>query len=139
MTDHDHRDPPDHLSDESAAWWRALVQAFHFEAHHLRLLEAACTAWDRAQEAAFGGPEEGRRAWARLASTYRSNPGTRCAPFWHYTEGVPFELRGAGEPGAPDLRERRLRWLLGAGQDHLRPGETEWIRRELDPDAGDPG
>lgn len=49
MTDHD--GPPDHLTDESAAWWRALHEAFHFEAHHLRLLEAACTAWDRAEEA----------------------------------------------------------------------------------------
>lgn len=83
-------------------------------------------------EAYFGGPEEGRKAWERLASTYPSNPTFRCPVFWHYTEGVPFELRGPGEPvDDPELRDRRLRWLLGEGQDHLRSGETEWIRREL--------
>jgi len=47
----DHPPPPGHLSPASAAWWGELVQAFHFEPHHLRLLQAACEAWDQAQEA----------------------------------------------------------------------------------------
>ena len=43
--------PPDHLSEESAAWWHQAVQDFDFEPHHLRLLQAACEALDRAQAA----------------------------------------------------------------------------------------
>lgn len=43
--------PPDHLSDESIAWWNQAVGDFDFEPHHLRLLQAACEAWDRCQAA----------------------------------------------------------------------------------------
>ena len=43
--------PPEHLSEAMAAWWEAVVRQHHLEPHHLRLLEAAATAWDRMTQA----------------------------------------------------------------------------------------
>jgi P27 family predicted phage terminase small subunit len=51
MPDASPHDPPPHLSDESARWWRAVTADFFLEAHHEKLLRLACEAWDRAQEA----------------------------------------------------------------------------------------
>ena len=48
---HDAPRPPDHLSAESQTWWRQIVLDFDFEAHHLKLLQVTCEAWDRAQQA----------------------------------------------------------------------------------------
>ncbi len=45
------RQPPDHLSAEAAAWWRDVVRDYALEPHHLRLLQAACEAWDRMAQA----------------------------------------------------------------------------------------
>jgi P27 family predicted phage terminase small subunit len=39
--------PPDHLSPTMQDWWRQTVADYDLEAHHLKLLEAACDAWDR--------------------------------------------------------------------------------------------
>lgn len=32
-------------------WWEQIVGEFALESHHLRLLQAACEAWDRCQAA----------------------------------------------------------------------------------------
>ena len=42
---------PDHLSPEMASWWRQTVADYDLEPHHLKLLEAACDAWDRMTQA----------------------------------------------------------------------------------------
>jgi P27 family predicted phage terminase small subunit len=39
--------PPQHLSSEAADWWRAIVADYDLQSHHLKILEAACDAWDR--------------------------------------------------------------------------------------------
>jgi phage terminase small subunit len=39
--------PPPHLSPDAADWWRQTVAAYELEPHHLKILEAACDAWDR--------------------------------------------------------------------------------------------
>ncbi len=39
--------PPVYLSKEAKAFWRETVSEFVLEPHHLRVLEAACTALDR--------------------------------------------------------------------------------------------
>jgi P27 family predicted phage terminase small subunit len=39
-------EPPEHLSPTMQDWWNTVVTTFVLEAHHLRLLEAACDAWD---------------------------------------------------------------------------------------------
>lgn len=44
-------EPPAHVSDEAGTWWNAVVRDYDLEPHHLRLLQAACEAWDRMQQA----------------------------------------------------------------------------------------
>ena len=44
-------EPPAHLSNEVAAWWRSVTRDYELEDHHLRLLQAAAEAWDRMQQA----------------------------------------------------------------------------------------
>jgi phage terminase small subunit len=43
--------PPAHLSSSAADWWRTTTETYVLHEHHLRLLQLACEAWDRAQEA----------------------------------------------------------------------------------------
>lgn len=42
---------PKHLDPDTRRWWRSVVSEFVMESHHLRLLQAACEAWDRYQQA----------------------------------------------------------------------------------------
>src|SRR5262245_6588010 len=43
--------PPAHLSPSASQWWQHTVATYALEEHHLRLLQLACEAWDRAQAA----------------------------------------------------------------------------------------
>ncbi|MCK1445867.1 hypothetical protein IVB34_22085 [Bradyrhizobium sp. 2] len=43
--------PPAHLEPATKKWWRAVVEDFDLEPHHLRLLQLAAEAWDSAQSA----------------------------------------------------------------------------------------
>jgi phage terminase small subunit len=43
--------PPDHLREETAAWWEGVVRDYLLESHHVRLLTLAGEAWDRCSEA----------------------------------------------------------------------------------------
>jgi P27 family predicted phage terminase small subunit len=51
--------PPDHLSESAAEWWSAVLDSHFLEPHHLKLLQAACEAWDRAQSAREAVAEHG--------------------------------------------------------------------------------
>lgn len=42
--------PPAHLAPETAGWWKAVLQEFVLEPHHMRLLRLACEAWDGASK-----------------------------------------------------------------------------------------
>jgi phage terminase small subunit len=42
---------PAHLASPTRAWWRAVVEAYALEPHHLRLLQLAGESWDRCQQA----------------------------------------------------------------------------------------
>jgi P27 family predicted phage terminase small subunit len=64
--------PPAHLSEEMQAWWRAVVAEYEFERHHLLLLETACDAWDRLQEA--------RDVLAREGLTIETSTGQKMHP-----------------------------------------------------------
>jgi phage terminase small subunit len=43
--------PPLDLSGAARAWWRATVEEFELEPHHVRTLAEAAFAWDRCQQA----------------------------------------------------------------------------------------
>ena len=43
--------PPPHLSPATREWWEHCHANWRMEAHHSRLLEMACDAWDRYHEA----------------------------------------------------------------------------------------
>jgi P27 family predicted phage terminase small subunit len=42
---------PQHLKEKTRAWWRAVVNGYELEPHHVRLLTLAAEAWDRGQDA----------------------------------------------------------------------------------------
>jgi P27 family predicted phage terminase small subunit len=43
--------PPLHLSPAMKRWWREVLSEYVLETHHLKVLQAACEAWDRGQQA----------------------------------------------------------------------------------------
>ena len=43
--------PPAHLSEDAAGWWRVVNRDYALEGHHLKLLQSAAESWDRSQEA----------------------------------------------------------------------------------------
>ncbi len=43
--------PPAHLTAPTQTWWKSVVTDYQLEPHHLRLLQLAGEAWDRAQQA----------------------------------------------------------------------------------------
>jgi phage terminase small subunit len=40
-------------------WWRSVLADYELDTHHLHLLEAACGAWDRMQQARLAIAEHG--------------------------------------------------------------------------------
>ncbi len=42
---------PRHLSVAAKKWWREVVGEYEIENHHLKVLRAACEAWDRLNQA----------------------------------------------------------------------------------------
>jgi phage terminase small subunit len=65
-------EPPPHLSQAMQGWWRQVVAEYDLEAHQLHLLEQACNAWDRCEEA--------RLAIAEHGLTYEGPHGPRPRP-----------------------------------------------------------
>lgn len=73
---------PEHLSEDMREWWDDIVTDFKMESHHLRVLEATCTAWDRAEGARAIVEEEGQ--------TYRDRFGQ---PKAHPAVGIERKAR----------------------------------------------
>jgi phage terminase small subunit len=42
-------EPPSYLQPATKEWFRTVIADFEMEAHHVRLLTAACECWDRMQ------------------------------------------------------------------------------------------
>lgn len=51
--------PPTHLSKPTQKWWREIVAEYDLESQHLRILQMACEAWDRCEQARKVIAEEG--------------------------------------------------------------------------------
>lgn len=43
--------PPDHFSEVMRAFWSRILDDYELADHHLRVLQAACEAWDRMVQA----------------------------------------------------------------------------------------
>ena len=43
--------PPAHLKTTTKKWWKLVTDEYELDSHHLKLLQAACEAWDRLQDA----------------------------------------------------------------------------------------
>ena len=63
---------PRHLSRESKRFWREIVADYALESHHLKMLETACLAWDRLQQARVAIEEHGLLVEGRYGT--RANP-----------------------------------------------------------------
>jgi P27 family predicted phage terminase small subunit len=63
---------PEHLSPAMKAWWGEVVSEYILQSHHLRLLEAACDAWDIMVQA--------RETLARDGLTVTSETGSKAHP-----------------------------------------------------------
>jgi P27 family predicted phage terminase small subunit len=59
--------PPAHLSAQAVTWWQSVTRDFDLEPHHVHLLQAACEAWDRSQQA--------REAVATDGLTFKDSSG----------------------------------------------------------------
>lgn len=44
-------EPADHLTEESATWWRDVLSEYDLATHQVPVLQAACEAWDQSQDA----------------------------------------------------------------------------------------
>lgn len=66
--------PPAHLSAEAAEWWQSVVRDYSLEPHHLRLLQAACEAWDRMQQARQSIAEHGGVTFTDERGVIRAHP-----------------------------------------------------------------
>ena len=63
---------PRHLTPESKRFWQKIVADYALESHHLKMLETACVAWDRAQQARTAIEEHGLLVDGRYGT--RANP-----------------------------------------------------------------
>ena len=66
--------PPDHLSADAKEWWHEVVRDFALEPHHLRLLRAACEAWDRMQQARQALADHGGLTFTDERGVIRAHP-----------------------------------------------------------------
>lgn len=67
---------PEHLSAEAVELWEEITSEFEPQAHHLRVVQLACEAWDRAQNARRIIDEHGEviaDRWGQL----KPNPATQ--------------------------------------------------------------
>ena len=91
--------PPSHLMPPTRRWWSQIVADFELESFHLRLLTAACEAWDRMTDA--------RETLAAEGTYYRNSANE---PRLHPAAGVERDsriafarmIREMGLDGAPE-------------------------------------
>lgn len=93
---------PGHLSASTKTWWDEIARGYVLEPHHLKLLQSACEAWDRAETA--------RRTLKRQGMFYRDR--------WDQPKEHPA---AATERQSRDLFRRLVREL---GLDVAPPNES---------------
>jgi len=66
--------PPEHLSDAAKHWWQSVVRDYALEPHHRHLLQAACEAWDRMQQARQALADHGGLTFTDERGVIRAHP-----------------------------------------------------------------
>jgi len=66
--------PPAHLSPDAAQWWADVLRDYSLEPHHLRLLQSACEAWDRMQQARQALADHGGLTFTDERGVIRAHP-----------------------------------------------------------------
>lgn len=66
--------PPDHLSEQASSWWQQAVRDYEFGPHHLHLLQSACEAWDRQQQARQALADHGALTFTDERGVIRAHP-----------------------------------------------------------------
>ncbi len=102
--------PPKHLSKPARAWWREVVSTYPLESHHLKLLQAACEAWDRLQQARADIAVNGLEFIDRLGQP-RRRPAVQIEAeaalrFSRFVRDLGLDLEGM-EPAQPNESSRR--------------------------------
>lgn len=65
---------PAHISQESRLWWEQVIRDYDLEPHHRRLLQSACEAWDRMQQARTALADHGALTFTDGNGTIRAHP-----------------------------------------------------------------
>lgn len=65
---------PAHLSEDARSWWAVVVADFDLEQHHLRLLQSACEAWDRMQQARQALADHGGLTFTKASGDIATHP-----------------------------------------------------------------
>ena len=66
--------PPEHLSPAMRAWWDSILVEVDLEPHRLRLLQLACEAWDRCNQARDALAEHGSLTYLSKDGDPRPHP-----------------------------------------------------------------
>lgn len=67
-------EPPSHLGADAKAWWRSVMRDYSLEPHHQHLLQAACEAWDRMQQARQALDDHGGLTFTDDRGVIRAHP-----------------------------------------------------------------
>lgn len=65
---------PAHLSDDAREWWDQVLREYDLEPHHRRLLQSACEAWDRMQQARAALATHGALTFTDERGVIRAHP-----------------------------------------------------------------
>jgi P27 family predicted phage terminase small subunit len=110
--------PPRHLSDASRKWFAQVSEAYDLESHHLRILQAAAEAWDRAQAARELVTAEGLVVTSRLGER-KPHPAVAIerdarAAFLRATRELGLDLDQPGAAEMPRAKRKAPAPLSGA-------------------------
>ena len=120
--------PPPHLSPSAKQWWQLTIEAYVLQEHHLRLLQLACEAWDRA-----GSPSAARPRRVDRAGPRRRHPPSAARRF---CDGD-FPARATDAGGTCRAGESGCREMVGnyegardqggvSRNDHARPKRLQF-------------
>jgi len=104
--------PPRHLSKDSQQWWKNVVSEWALEGHHLRLLQLAAEAFDRAQMARRDIEKHGSLTVISATGTPKPHPAigierdARLA-FARLLRELDLDCAGPGDSRPPSIRSNR--------------------------------